>query len=91
MQTELTIRQEALPIVKASLEMKRRSLEFNLRRYGARLDEFEQQYQMTSDQFATKFEAGALGDDAVWFEWEFVRDAYLEITQQLKLLKSIQI
>ncbi len=41
---------------------------------------------MTSDKFATRFEAGELGDDTDWFEWEFVLDAYREVAQQLKLL-----
>jgi hypothetical protein len=37
MQVTLTIRQEAVPIVKSSLETRRKSLEFGLRRYQARL------------------------------------------------------
>jgi hypothetical protein len=78
MQATLTIRQEAVPIVKSSLQ------------YRARLAGFEHQHQMTSEQFAARFGAGELGDDAAWFEWEFVLDAARETEQQLELVKSIQ-
>jgi hypothetical protein len=91
MQATLTMRQEAVPVVRSSLEMKRRALEFNLRQYQARLIRFEKQYLMTSDQFATRFSAGELGDDAQWFEWEFVLDAYRETARQAELLKSIRL
>ena len=44
---------------------------------------------MASEQFATRFGAGELGDDAAWFEWEFVLEAMCETEQQLELVKSI--
>lgn len=88
MQATLTMQSEAVPVVRSSLDMKRKALEHNLRQYQARLATFEKQYQMTSEQFASKLSAGELGDDAVWFEWEFVLDAYRETTRQLGLLES---
>ena len=91
MQATLTIRQEALPIVRSSLQVRRKSLEFSLRQYRARLDGFERQHQMASEQFATRFGAGELGDDAAWFEWEFVLDAVRETEQQLELIRSIRL
>lgn len=30
---------------------------------------FEQQYLMSSEKFMQQFESGALGDDAVYFDW----------------------
>ena len=30
---------------------------------------FEQQYQMSSEEFMHKFESGVLGDDADYFDW----------------------
>jgi len=91
MQATFTIRQEAVPIVKSSLEAKRRSLEFSLRQYRERLAGFEQQHQMASEQFATRFSAGELGDDAAWFEWEFVLGATRETERQLEIVKSIRL
>lgn len=84
MQATLTLRPEAVPIIKSSLETRRKALEFSLRQYQARLAGFEQQHQMASAQFAAKFSAGELGDDAAWFEWEFVLDAAREAERQLE-------
>jgi hypothetical protein len=91
MQATITMQQEAMSVVKSSLEMKRKALEFNLRQYQTRLTAFEKQHQMSSEQFTDKFGTGELGDDVEWFEWEFVLDAYQETTRQLELLKSIQL
>ncbi|MBI5033142.1 MAG: hypothetical protein HZB51_21695 [Chloroflexi bacterium] len=91
MQTTMTLDQEALSIVKSSLEMKRKALDFNLRQYQERLAAFEKFHRMTSDQFAARFGAGELGDDAAWFEWEFVLDAFRNTERQLKLLSSVKL
>ena len=85
------IRQEALPVVRSSIALKRQALELNLRAYQARLTEFEKRHRMTSEQFAAGFSAGELGDDAEWFEWEFVRDTYREAERKLELLNSADI
>ena len=90
MQATLTMQPEAVPVVRSSLDMKRKSLEHNLRQYQARLAAFEKQHQMTSEQFATRFNAGELGDNAEWFEWEFVLDSSLETARQLGLLASVK-
>ena len=54
------------------IEGNRKELECSRSRYETQLADFEQKYQMTSEEFPTRFEAGDLGDDADWFEWEFV-------------------
>jgi hypothetical protein len=91
MQATMTMREEAVPVVRSSLEMKRKALEFNLRQYQERLAAFESQYQMTSEQFADRFSTGELGDGAEWFEWEFVLDACRETARQLELLESVRL
>jgi hypothetical protein len=86
----VTIPQEALPVVRSSIALKRQALELNLRSYQARLAEFEKRHRMTMEQFAARFSAGELGEDAEWFEWEFTRDAYREAERQLELLNSVE-
>ena len=46
---------------------------------------------MASEQFTTRFGAGELGDDAAWFEREFVLDAARKTQRQLELVKSIRL
>ncbi len=91
MQTTLTIEPEAIPIVKSSLVLKHRALEFNQRQYLQRLAAFETKHQMNSEQFREKFKTGQLGDDSEWFDWEFVLDAYQETIHQLDLLESVKL
>ncbi len=64
--------------------MKREALEFGLSRYKERLTALERRYGMTSEDFAVKFNTGELGDDADWFEWQYVLDACHETLRQLQ-------
>lgn len=84
----LTLREEVIPLVRSSLGLKRRALEFNLRKYQGRLAQFEQRYGMDSREFAAKFDAGELGDEADWFEWQYVLEAHQGTQRQLELLES---
>ena len=43
--------------------------EYMLERFEKRLKEFEEKYDMSSDEFMEKFESGKLGDDEDFFEW----------------------
>ncbi len=47
-------------------------LEFAQRRlatYQARCVAFEQQHEMSTEQFLERFDAGSLGDQQEWFDW----------------------
>jgi len=68
----LTIPREMVPLVKSSLQLKKQALEFSLSKYRDRLSAFEQRYGMSSQMFAAQFNAGELGDDAHWFEWQYL-------------------
>jgi hypothetical protein len=80
----VTLQWEVVPIVKSSLEMTRKTLEFSLRKYKERLAAFERRYGMASEDFVAKFNAGELGDDADWFEWQYLLDAHHETLRQLQ-------
>jgi hypothetical protein len=87
----LTLQEEAIPLVRAGLAMKKTALEVNLRRYSQRLKHFENRYDMDLTTFASRFEQGELGDEADWFEWEYNLDAYRETLRQLKILERIDL
>jgi len=53
-----------------------------------RLTAFERQYRMTSEDFAVKFNAGELGDDADWFEWQYLFEVLDEIGAMIELKES---
>jgi len=48
-----------------------------------RLTAFERRYGMESEDFAARFNTGELGDEADWFEWQYLLDAYHETLRQL--------
>ena len=87
----LTIPREMVPIVKSSLQLKKQALEFSLSRYRDRLSAFEQQYSMSSEIFAARFKAGELGENAHWFEWQYILEAYHETVRQLDLLETVPV
>jgi hypothetical protein len=87
----LTLKEEAIPLVRSGLTMKKMALEFNLRRYSERLKHFEERHSMDSTTFASRFDQGELGDEADWFEWEYNLDAYRETLRQLQILEHIDL
>jgi len=52
-----------------------------------RLQTYEQQYQMASEDFYQQFRAGALGDSAEFVEWSVFYDMWLSIQQRLTTLQ----
>ena len=87
----LTLQEEAIPLVRAGLAMKKTALEANLRQYSERLKHFEERYGMDSTTFSSRFDQGDLGDEADWFEWEYNLDAYRETLRQLQILERIDL
>ena len=54
----------------------------------ARLDTFEQTYQMSSAVFSVRFRDGALGDAADYFEWSALDDMARSLRQRLQELEA---
>ncbi|MFQ5824574.1 MAG: hypothetical protein ACE5JB_11005 [bacterium] len=79
-----------IPVIKSSLELKMRTLDFNCKRYRERLKEFEKRYGMNSKEFLKQFKSGKLGDEPQWFEWEHVYEVYEESLKHSEKIKSIK-
>ena len=91
LEATIVLREEAVPVVRSSLELKRKALEASVRHYGGRLGELEREHGMASEEFARRYQAGELGDEPAWFEWEFVLDSQREAERQLELLDSVKL
>ncbi len=52
----------------------------------ADIEKYEQQFDMSSEEFSQKFEAGKMGDDADVFEWHILYQMYKELREQVLLL-----
>ncbi len=73
---ELKIKDDAFLILKAGLNLQRKLNDIKTEKYFQRLVKFEEKYDMKSDIFIRDFESGKLGDDADWFDWLFVWEAW---------------
>ena len=88
-QIEITV--EALPIVKSSIVLKEKLLTVKAENYLKRLKGFERKHKMKSVEFSKAFNAGKLGDDAEWFDWLFVYEAYSKIIRQKKIIEGLSL
>lgn len=52
---------------------------------------FEQEYQMTSDEFMERFESGILGDDAEYFDWYAAKRGLDLWERRLRILAGVQV
>ncbi len=59
--------------------------------YLKRLKGFERKYKMKSSEFSKEFAGGKLGEDAEWFDWLFVYEAYNKIIQQKKVIEGLSL
>ena len=86
---QIQIKEEALPILKSSIALKEKLLKAKSKNYRKRLNQFEEKHSMKSDDFITTFNGGTLGDDAEWFDWLFVYEAYNIVRDKEKLVEGL--
>lgn len=88
---QIEIKDEALPILKSGIALKEKLLSVKAVNYLKRLKGFERKHKMKSAEFSKAFAAGKLGDDAEWFDWLFVYEAYNKIIKQEKIIKGLSL
>lgn len=88
---QIRITDEALPILKSGIALKDKLLTVRAEGYLKRLKKFEKKHKMKSAEFFKAFNAGKLGDDAEWFDWIFVYEAYSKIMAQKKIIEGLSL
>jgi hypothetical protein len=88
---QIRIKDEALPILKSGIVFKKKLLSVKVENYLKRLKAFERKHKMKSETFLKKFNSGKLGDDAEWFDWLFVYEAYNKIIEQKKIIDGLSL
>lgn len=88
---QIQISEEALPILKAGIGFQKRLLFMKVENYLTRLKDFEKKFSMDSDKFLKNFEDGKLGDDAEWYDWLFVYEAYNKAIQKKRILDGLSL
>lgn len=52
---------------------------------------FEQRYQISSEKFIERFEAGSLGDDAEYFDWYAAKRGWDLWERRFRILSGIKV
>ena len=88
---QIEIKDEALRILKSGIALKEKLLTTKAESYLKRLKRFEKRHKMKSEAFIKVFEDGKLGDDAEWFDWLFVYEAYSRIIKQKRIIEGLSL
>lgn len=65
-----------------------KSIEQEIQEIKVDLQTFEQQYQLSSEQFYQQFKAGKLGDEIDFVDWSAFYQMWYSLQERLNLLKS---
>ena len=88
---QIEITDEAMPLLKSGIALKGRLLSAKAESYLNRLRQFEKKHRMKSEEFYQAYTAGNLGDDAEWFDWIFVYEAYNKIMKQKRIIEGLSL
>lgn len=69
------------------VEMEQSRLQAEAEKLSAHLVTFEQRYQLSSEEFARRFQEGVLGDEADFFEWSAFYQMWLSTQARLEALR----
>jgi hypothetical protein len=84
-----TAASDAELIIKRSLEREIGLLDMKIRLAEEEIREFEQQYEMNSQEFMSRFEKGELGDSQDFFEWWGLLRGKDAIADEIKKAKAV--
>lgn len=82
---------ELKPLVESALRSELRLLSLGLERTQRRMQAFEQQYHLDSDEFERRFNAGVLEESLDFIEWEGEIKTYRLLKSQQLALREVQL
>ena len=89
MMMSATTANDAVPIIKRSLEREIGLLEMKMRLAEEEINEFERRYEMDSQKFLSRFENGELGDSQDYFEWWGLLKGKNSIAGEVKKARAV--
>jgi hypothetical protein len=79
------------PLIESALRSELRMLELSLQRTSERLRAFEEQYQLTSEEFERRFNAAQLEESLDFIEWAGEIKTYRLLDAQRQALQGVQL
>lgn len=70
------------------VELEQNSVQRELQKLTGRLQEFEEQYAMVSNEFYRRFRSGELGDAADYVEWSIFYEMRESVQERLDVLNA---
>lgn len=86
---EIAIADEAVPIVKESIQKEVILIESKKYLVETEIKEFEEKYHLKSTEFMQKFETGDLGDSQNFFEWWGLLTGLKKLDDKLNKAKAV--
>lgn len=86
---EIAIADEAVPIVKESIQKEVILIELKKHLVETEIKEFEEKYHLKSTEFMQKFETGDLGDSQNFFEWWGLLTGLKKLEDKLNKAKAV--
>ncbi len=85
----MIISDEALPLVKESLERELKLLESKVNLIKREIKDFEAKYKLSSNEFIKQFEQGKLGDSQEYFEWWGLLKGLKKLEEKIELTRAV--
>ena len=76
------------PLLASAIQAELRMLELGLARIAERLQAFEKQYSLTSEEFAHRFATGEIGESLDYIEWAGEIETYRRLEGQSQALQK---
>ena len=76
------------PLLASAIQSELRMLELGLTRIAERLQVFEKQYNLTSEEFAQRFATGESGESLDYIEWAGEIETYRRLEGQWQALQK---
>ncbi|WP_153550670.1 hypothetical protein [Candidatus Nanohalobium constans] len=89
--SEVDVSDGSLDVVRESVSRELDIVERKLERFRERLEDFEDEHDMDSEEFLEEFESGNLGDDQDYFEWKAVYQSVQRLEDRKERLEKAEI
>lgn len=80
---------EVTEVVQAAINHEKHIAKYKVNRYAMICDEFEEKYDMNSNEFRKKFEAGEIVDEGDLFDWYAAKRGVDHWKNKLAILSKI--
>jgi len=87
----ITLNDNEISIIREGIIIEKNIIDMGIKEYKKELEEYEERYKMTSEEFIRRYNNGELGDEEKWFDWLLAYKAFNHLIERERLIKGINI